>query len=318
MLSKLDIVNWNLCNGMVVPLTPLFFQIFGKPIGIAKVVVVNHALTGNSNASGEHGWWSSIIGDYKVIDTTKYTVIVFNIPGNGFDGDSANLILDYQKYTIKDMASIFLLGLQQLKVQTIFAVIGGSLGGAICWEMGVQLPKGIQHIIPIASDYKASDWLIANVLLQDAILNNYDNGLEIARIHAMLLYRNPLSINTRFNNTSDSEGYRVESWLKYHGSALRERFTLPAYLLMNHLLKTNNLLFNSATLRECVEQISANILLISIDTDLFFSPEITTQTYNEIKEWKANVEHHHIISPLGHDAFLLEHEQLTAILQPIF
>ena len=64
----------------------LSYQTFGKPLGTAPVVLVNHALTGNSNVAGKDGWWKALIGKNKVIDTNVYTVLAFNIPGNGYDG----------------------------------------------------------------------------------------------------------------------------------------------------------------------------------------------------------------------------------------
>ena len=137
----------------------LSYQLFGQPLGNAPVVLVNHALTGNSNVAGENGWWSEIIGDEKTIDTQKYTVLAFNIPGNGFDGF---VIDDYKSFIARDIARIFLIGLKELKIKKLFALIGGSLGGGIAWEMMVLNPQLTQHFIPVATDWKSTDWLIAN------------------------------------------------------------------------------------------------------------------------------------------------------------
>ena len=85
----------------------MFYQTFGQPIGSAPIVVVNHALTGNSNVTGENGWWNDLIGENKIIDINHFTIIAFNIPGNGFDKNLENLISNYQDFTIRDIASIF-------------------------------------------------------------------------------------------------------------------------------------------------------------------------------------------------------------------
>ena len=110
----------------------LSYQLFGLQLGTAPIVLVNHALTGNSNVAGKEGWWSAIIGENKTINTQKYTVLAFNIPGNGFDGF---IIDDYKSFIARDIARLFLKGLQQLNITHLFALIGGSLGGGIAWEM---------------------------------------------------------------------------------------------------------------------------------------------------------------------------------------
>ena len=109
----------------------LSYQLFGCPLHTAPIVLVNHALTGNSNVSGESGWWSSLIGPKKTIDTNNYTVLAFNIPGNGFDGKRDNLITNYKDYVAKDIANIFLCGLEFLGIDQLHSIIGGSLGGGI-------------------------------------------------------------------------------------------------------------------------------------------------------------------------------------------
>ena len=206
----------------------MFYQTFGQPIGNAPVVIVNHALTGNSNVTGENGWWKDLIGENKIIDTNYFIVIAFNIPGNGFDGDPENLITNYKDFTAKDIANIFLEGINLLQIETVFALIGGSLGGGIAWEMANLQPTKFQNLIPIATDWKASDWVIANVLVQDQILNNSDNPIVDARLHAMLLYRTPQSFKKRFNRKKQSQlnDFQIESWLVNHGFKLTKPFQI--------------------------------------------------------------------------------------------
>lgn len=296
-----------------------FYQIFGQPIGEAPVVVVNHALTGNSNVAGENGWWNNLIGDDKIIDTNYFTVIAINIPGNGFDGNPENLISYYKGITIRDIAGIFWKTLDLLHVDSVFAIIGGSLGGAIAWEMAVLNPKKIQHLIPVATDWKATDWVIANVLVQDQILNNSDDPIADARLHAMLLYRTPQSLRNRFGRSqSENFGFQIENWLLGHGIKLKNRFRLPAYKLMNHLLKTNDITRTRGNLEEIIPHISAEIHLVAVDTDYFFTADETRETYNRIQSIKPNIFYHEIKSIHGHDAFLIEYEQLSKIVNPIF
>jgi len=320
MLQKIDILNFKLENGKLLSKTPLFYQTFGQPIGNAPVVIVNHALTGNSNVTGENGWWNDLIGENKIIDTNYFTIIAFNIPGNGFDGNPENLITSYKDFTAKDIASIFLEGINLIQIETVFALIGGSLGGGIAWEMANLQPTKFQNLIPIATDWKASDWVIANVLVQDQILNNSDNPIVDARLHAMLLYRTPQSLKKKFNRSKQSQlnDFQIESWLVNHGFKLQNRFKLSAYKLMNHLLKTIDITKETNDFEISAGKISANIHIVSVDTDYFFIPDENRETFEIVKPIKQNVFYHEIKSIHGHDAFLIEFDQLAQILEPIF
>lgn len=318
MLEKIALHNFNLENGKQVEYMPLFYQTFGQPIGSAPIVVVNHALTGNSNVTGKNGWWNDLIGENKTIDTNHFTIIAFNIPGNGFDKNPENLISNYQDFTIRDIASVFWKGLFFLNVHQVFATIGGSLGGAIAWEMAALQPNKIQNLIPIATDWKATDWVIANVLIQDQILNNSENPIADARLHAMLLYRTPQSINQRFKREKSNQVFNIENWLTNHGEKLKNRFQLQSYKLMNHLLKTNDISRGRKDFLSVANEIQATIHIISVDSDYFFIANENQETYHQLKTVKQNVFYNEIKSIHGHDAFLIEFNQLNEILEPIF
>src|SRR5688572_19294585 len=115
-LKKTDIFDFTLQNGVQKSWLSLYYQVFGQPIGTAPVVLVNHALTGNSQVTGENGWWNQLIGENKIIDTELYTVIAFNIPGNGFDGNPENLIQNYKDFTTRYIAKLFWKGLNSLNI----------------------------------------------------------------------------------------------------------------------------------------------------------------------------------------------------------
>lgn len=319
-LEKIDLFNFELENGKQRAYTPLFYQLFGQPIHTAPIVVVNHALTGNSNVTGENGWWNDLIGENKTIDTNYFTVIAFNIPGNGFDNNFGNLISNYKDFTIRDIARIFWEGLFFLNVNSVFALIGGSLGGAIAWEMTALQPNKIENLIPIATDWKATDWVVANVLIQDQILNNSDDPIADARLHAMLLYRTPQSVNQRFKREKFNENsiFQIENWLVNHGIKLKNRFRLSSYKLMNHLLKTNDITRQRNNFQSVITSINANIHIVAVDTDYFFIADENRKDYQQAKSVKENVFYHEINSIHGHDAFLIEFNQLSQILEPIF
>ncbi|WP_454048184.1 alpha/beta fold hydrolase [Chryseobacterium sp. Marseille-Q8038] len=288
----------------------LSYQLFGKDLFTAPIILINHALTGNSNVSGEKGWWKQLVGENQIVDTDQYTVLCFNIPGNGYDNF---LIEDYEDFTTSDIAAIFLKGLKALHIKNIYAIIGGSLGGGIAWEMLAKQPDLAEIFIPIACDYRTHDWLHAQCLVQKFLLNDKEEPLQKARIHAMLCYRTPQSLNDRFQNQYNKENQRLESedWLVYHGNALNGRFSLKAYKLMNHLLMNIN------ADETALESIQARMHVISVDTDLFFPASEIRMCFENLKEKNKDVSYHEIQSIHGHDAFLMEYQQLNNIIKNI-
>ncbi len=316
MLDHLTLKNFVTLTGVTQDIN-LSYQVFGKKLHSAPIVLVNHALTGNSNVTGNDGWWSSLIGDGKCIDTQKYTVLSFNIPGNGYDGF---VIDNYKDFVAGDIARIFLLGLEQLKIKKLFAVIGGSLGGGIAWEMAAIDPKITEHLIPVASDWKSTDWLIANCQIQEQFLVNSKNPVQDARMHAMLCYRTPESFKERFQRSTNQElqVFNVESWLMHHGEKLKERFQLSAYKLMNQLLRTIDVTRNGGQPFLDLQNSDTNIHIIGVDSDLFFTAKENKETFRQLAQANSNVTYGEIRSLHGHDAFLIEFGQMQKLLSGIF
>ena len=300
MKIKLHHININFTTNVgEIKEIPLSYQLFGKDLYSAPVILINHALTGNSDVAGENGWWKTLVGENKVIDTNKFSILCFNVPGNGFDDF---FIDDYQNFTTKDIAILFLQGLKELNINKLFALVGGSIGGSIAWEMLAQKTDLAQHFIPIATDYKTSDWLHSQCLVQQFLLESNEKPLEKARIHAMLCYRTPESLNFRFKNEFDAEKKirKSQDWLNYHGKALNERFSLKAYRLMNHLLMTINVPEKN------ILSIEAKIHLIAVDSDLFFPAFEIKKTNDLLKSNHKKSTYNEIKSMHGHDAFLME------------
>ena len=316
MLQKLQLTEFTTFSGHTQDIQ-LSYEVFGKLLGDAPIVLVNHALTGNSNVTGETGWWSDLIGKGKCIDTEKYTILAFNVPGNGYDG----FVIDaYKEFTAGDIAQIFLLGLKRLKIKRLFAIIGGSLGGGLAWEMATLNPQLAEHLIPVASDWKSTDWLIANCQIQEQILVNSKEPVQDARMHAMLCYRTPASFKERFKRTTNEElnVFNVESWLMHHGKKLQERFQLSAYKLMNQLLKTIDVTRNGESAFDALEVSDTKIHIIGVNSDLFFTAEENKETYKKLALTNANVTYGEVQSVHGHDAFLMEFQQLEKLLEPVF
>ena len=322
----LDILHYDLLDfvtsyGVRIPSLRVTYQLFGKPLGTAPVVVVNHAFTGNSQVAGENGWWEEAIGAAKVINTDTYTVVAFYIPGNGFHAREEDMITNYQHWAAVDVARLFNIALKEhLGLNSVFALVGCSLGGGIAWEMAALAPDYFQQLVIVAADWKATDWIIGNCLLQEQILKNSTHPLHDARLHAMLCYRTPQSLKMKFERTTHlpTQLYNVESWLLHHGEKLNKRFSLSAYKLMNQLVKTIDISKDRGSFAEAVAPITAHITIVSTDSDLYFVPQENRDTVAELREMGKPVDYYEIHSIHGHDAFLIEHKQLEQFLKKIF
>lgn len=316
-LHQLTLHNYKTETGKTYPLLPLSYEAFGCPLGESPVVLVNHAMTANSTVTGPEGWWSPLVGAGKVIDTDRYTVLAFNIPGNGYDG---YLVKHYEDFTVRDVARIFLSGLRKLGVRKLFAAIGGSVGGALAWEIAVLEPDAADHIIPVASDWKATDWLLANLKIQTQILQNSTDPLGDARMHAMNFYRSPQSYKAKFHRSQNEvlQKPNVETWLEHHAEKLKSRFTLPAYKLMNHLVSTIDITKGRGSFEEAVAPLKSAVHMVGVDSDLFFMAQENIETLAMLKKIGKTASYTELKSIHGHDAFLIEFDQLEAALAPVF
>ena len=316
-VKTISIPNFTTASGSFYDKVELHYQHFGRDYNDAPVILINHSLTGDANVAGSSGWWNEIVGPNLTIDTNKYAILGFNIPGNGVKN---YLLENYQDFHAGDIAEIFYQGLKFLGVQQLFALIGGSIGGGIAWEMAALYPSITRNLIPVAADWKASDWIIANTFLQRRLLENSNDPLRDARIHAMLTYRTPASFTERFNRTKNFEKniYNVESWLIHHGDKLFKRFLLQAYKTMNHLLASVDVSRNGKSFESVIQSIESDIHLVAINSDIFFTSEEDKKTFKIGKNFKKKIYYYEINSIHGHDAFLIENKAISKIFGKIF
>ena len=134
----------------------------------------------------------------------------------------------------------------------------------------------------------------------------------------MTFYRTPESLNSKFEGKSIADETQVESWLNHHGDSLKRRFSLSAYKMMNHILKTIGMAGSKEAFLKVAGSISGQIHLITISSDLLFKAEENWNTFIDLKTVKEEVSIGEIKSIHGHDAFLIEHRQLSKLLRPIF
>jgi len=137
---------------------------------------------------------------------------------------------------------------------------------------------------------------------------------------AMLFYRTPASFKQKFNRSVNTALgiYNIESWLLHHGHTLENRFTLTAYKTMTHLLSSVNITKNYESLEEAVDRIKSNVILIGVNSDLFFIPDEIKKAHEILKKQHKKTAYREITSIHGHDAFLIEFEQLVKLLNDVF
>ncbi|HEY9165407.1 MAG TPA: homoserine O-acetyltransferase [Candidatus Kryptonia bacterium] len=314
-------------------------------------ILICHALTGNAHVAFYNsdedkvpGWWDSIIGPGKSIDSSKYFVVCSNVIG-GCYGTTGSSTLDpktlkeygnaFPPGTIRDMVRVQKRLLDWLGVKKVQLVIGGSMGGMQAIEWAVSFPEMVERVAPIATGASHTAWGIAlNEVARQAIFNdpayrngNYyafgqpSRGLALARMIAMISYRSPESFTLRFQRERLSEDnganffdvkniYQVESYLHYQGVKLVERFDANTYIYISRAMDMHDVARDRGELRDVLRGIKCRTLCIGITSDVLYPAE----EQRGLAAMIPGARYAEIRSIHGHDAFLIEFDQLNRII----
>lgn len=317
-----------------------------------NAVLVCHALTGNAQPvrEGESiGWWEGLIGPGLVIDTNKYFVICSNVLGScyGTTGPSSlspetgrPYATTFPVITIRDMVQIQRKLLEHMGVERLYAVIGGSMGGMQVYEWAVTYPELVDIAIPIATCTQMSAMGIAyNEIARQAICSDPEwqrgfyypatgprRGLSIARMVGMITYRTASLFEERFGRRlqTDTEQhlyestYQIESYLRYQGDKLVDRFDANSYLYLLKAMDTHDISRERGGLLRALAKMKAKVLCVGIHNDLLYPIEQQQEIVATMKREGVDAQFYSIDSKYGHDGFLVEYEKLGDILAPYF
>ncbi len=300
--------------------------------GDRKVIWICHALTANSDPED---WWDGLVGPGKTIDTGKYYVICVNMIGSCYGSSGPTSInpstgkpylLDFPKVTVRDMARGLELVREVLGIETIDFILGSSIGGFQALEYCVMYPDRVKKALFMATGARVSPWLTAfeesqrmavetdPTFFEAAGIDGGKEGMKCARSVALLSYRT----GKGYNLTQEEPGpdtifpSRACSYQRYQGVKLARRFDAYSYWYLAHSVDSQNIGRGRGGVEAALGRIKASATVVAIDSDLIFPPDEMAPMAEAL-----GVPLLTISSSFGHDGFLLESDQITAILNPI-
>jgi len=346
--------DYKLACGKQLPLITIAYETYGKLNSDKNnAILICHALTGDAHVAGftnnedkKPGWWDTLVGAGKAFDTEKYFIICSNVLGSCYGSTGPASInpetnqiyaMIFPVVTIKDMVRCQKYLIEHLGVNKLLSVVGGSMGGMQVLQWAIEYPELLYSAIPIATTSKLTAQNIAfNEVGRQAIVSdpNWQNGnyhgisiptsgLSIARMIAHITYLSDISMRNKFGrnlqynenlNYDFSTEFQVESYLHYQGDIFVKRFDANTYLYLTKAMDYFDLSIDYGTLNNAFKNAKNSFLIVSFSSDWLFPPY---QSFDIVKALKANnvpVSYCEISSNYGHDAFLLEFEQLSDLI----
>jgi homoserine O-acetyltransferase len=321
-------------KGDTVPSPTVAYQSWGT-LNEARnnVIVVCHALTGNTSADE---WFQGLLGPGKLLDTEQYFIICPNALGScyGSSGPASinpdtqqPLRIDFPEITIRDMVQLQQNLLDHLRISGIELVIGGSMGGMQALEWSIMDDRPESSIL-IGMGKAHSPWTIGISHAQRQAIFNDPNwkdgyyaseapprkGLALARMIAMISYRTDSDYQKKFGRLlqDGTEDYQVESYLDYQGDKLVDRFDAVSYVRLTQAMDSHDVGRGRSSCKEALQKIDIPTLVIGTDSDLLYP----IHEQQELAKLIPKGQYAEMESTYGHDAFLIEFEQMQNIIAP--
>src|SRR5258706_3698626 len=327
------------------------FQIAYKTYGTlnaerSNAVLVCHALTGDHHVAssnpvtGKSGWWETMVGPGKPIDTERYFIICPNVIGGcmGSTGPASTNPktgkpwgLEFPVITIRDMVRAQAMLLDELKIDTLFSVAGGSMGGMQVLQWASSYPKRVYSALPLACATRHSAQNIAfhevgrQAVMADpewrggryfAAGTNPRRGLAVARMGAHITYLSDAALHRKFGRRfqdrdnptfSFDADFQVESYLRHQGITFVERFDANSYLYLTRAMDYFDIAADhGGILARAFGGIKTRFCVVSFTSDWLFPTSEARALVHALNASSARVSFAEIETDRGHDAFLLD------------
>ena len=306
---------------------------YAGPSNPRKVIWVCHALTANSDPED---WWPEMAGPGKLFDTEKFFVVCCNMIGSSYGSSGPATtdpvtgkpyFFDFPATTVRDLVRSQNLVREDLGIPKIDLLIGASIGGFQAVEWLLMYPDVVRNAVLLATLARITPWLTAFEESQRMALEADQTfracqdltggreGLKCARSIALLSYRNGDGYNRKQQEPDDDTLFacRSASYQRYQGQKLADRFDAYSYWYLSNTLDSHNAGRGRGGLKAALGRVRCRPTVIAIDSDLIFPPGDMQEMARAI----PGARYHEITSHYGHDGFLLETDQLTALLKPI-
>jgi homoserine O-acetyltransferase len=322
----------------------------------SNAVFVCHALTGDAHAAGHHGdegrpgWWDTLIGPGKPLDTDHQFVICPNLLGGcrGTTGPSSidpstgrPYALRFPHFTVTDLVTVHRRLLAHLGIERLHGAIGGSLGGMQVLQWAMDHPDEIDNGILVCASARLSAQNIAfSAVARASIINDehfaggdyYDTGatpgvgLAVARMMAHITYVSEESLRHKFGRDRIGEtptfevDFQVESYLEHQGQSFLDRFDANSYLYLTRVMDYFDPFAGEDIAIARLRHVNTRFLVVSFDTDWRFPTAHSAEIARVLRRAGCAVYQEEVVSPWGHDSFLLEvpryHALVAAQLAP--
>ena len=318
----------------------------------SNAVLVCHALTGDQHVANEHpvtgksGWWETMVGPGRPIDTTRYFVICANVVGGcmGTTGPASTnpatgsaYATDLPLVTVADMVRAQAMLVDHLGIDTLFCVAGGSMGGMQVLQWAAAYPHRVFAAMPIATGAKHSSQNIAfHEVGRQAIMADPDwrkgryleegvqphKGLAVARMAAHITYMSDNALQSRFGRKLQNRAartfsfdadFQIESYLRHQGTSFVERFDANSYLYVTRAMDYFDLAADyGGSLAKAFQHTKTRFCVVSFTSDWLFPTSDSRAIVHALNAGGASVSFVEIETDMGHDAFLLDVPDLIA------